>query len=277
VMNPGPPRQVMTASDALGLVHQLEQQLTVYRDDSELMQINRQAADGPRPVEAGLFELLQQCRRWADETGGAFDPTTGPLIRLWRDCRAGGRIPTPAEEEQVLECVGIGRIGFDEREQSDHFPGPGFAFDPGAVGKGYAIDRAAAHLRREGMENFLVHGGHSSLYAAGDHAGHEGWPVGIRNPLFTQERYATLLLKDRGMSTSGSNIQYFRHGGRRYGHILDPRPGWPAHSPDADETSRHARCDDLPLSSRGRNRKTSDGSEGSNSGEPGHKEGTASE
>src|SRR5690606_23919953 len=108
VMNPGPPRQVMIASDALDMVHQLEQQLTVYRDDSELMQINRQAADGPQPVEAGLFELLQQCRRWCDETGGAFDPTAGPLIRLWRDCRAGGRIPTPAEVEQVLECVGIG-------------------------------------------------------------------------------------------------------------------------------------------------------------------------
>lgn len=232
VMNPGPPRQVMIASDALDMVHQLEQQLTVYRDDSELMQINRQAADGPQPVEAGLFELLQQCRRWCDETGGAFDPTAGPLIRLWRDCRAGGRIPTPAEVEQVLECVGIGRVEFDQRQQSVRFPSPGFAFDLGAVGKGYAIDRAAVHLRREGLENFLVHGGHSSLYAAGDHAGHEGWPVGIRNPLFTQERYATLLLKDRGMSTSGSNIQYFRHGGRRYGHILDPRTGWPAHSPE---------------------------------------------
>src|SRR5690606_16494214 len=277
VMNPGAARQVMTASDALDIVHQLEEQLTVYRDDSELMRINRQAADGPQPVEAGLFELLLQCRNWCEETGGAFDPTSGPLIALWRDCRAAGGIPSPAEVEQRLKCVGIGQVEFDEQAQSVHFPRPGFAFDLGAVGKGYAIDRAAAHLRREGMEDFLVHGGHSSLYAAGNHAGHAGWPVGIRNPLFTQERYATLLLKDRGMSTSGSNIQYFRHSGRRYAHILDPRTGWPAHSPDADETSRHAGCDDLPLSSRGRNRKTSDGSEGSSSGEPGHKEGTASE
>jgi FAD:protein FMN transferase len=240
VMNPGVARQVMTASDALDIVHRLEEQLSVYRDDSELMGINRHAADAPQTVESGLFELLLQCRRWCEQTGGAFDPTSGPLIRLWRDCRVAGRVPTPAEVGQVLEQVGIQGVEFDEEQQTLRFRRAGFAFDLGAVGKGYAIDRAAAHLRREGLEDFLVHGGHSSLYAAGDHAGHQGWPVGIRNPLFTGERYATLLLKDQGMSTSGSNIQYFRHGGRRYGHILDPRTGWPAHSPDVEQGRSHA-------------------------------------
>jgi len=66
------------------------------------------------------------------------------------------------------------------------------------------------------------------MIARGDHYGQGGWPVGIRNPLFTDRRFATLLLRDGSMSTSGSNIQYFRHAGRRYGHILDPRTGWPA-------------------------------------------------
>jgi FAD:protein FMN transferase len=277
VMNPGVARQVMTASDALDIVHQLEDQLTVYRDDSELMRINRNAGDAPQPVESGLFQLLLQCRRWRDETDGAFDPTSGPLIQLWRDCRTAGRIPTPVEIRQVLERVGIERVEFDEQAQSVRFPRSGFAFDLGAVGKGYAIDQAAAHLRREGLEDFLVHGGHSSLYAAGDHAGHDGWPVGIRNPLFTEERYATLLLKDRGMSTSGSNIQYFRHSGRRYGHILDPRTGWPAHSPDLEQGSGHAPRDVPPLSGRSRSRKTSDGPGEPNSCESGYKQRAASE
>jgi thiamine biosynthesis lipoprotein len=108
------------------------------------------------------------------------------------------------------------------------FPADGFRLDLGAVGKGYAADCAAAELRARGVCDFLIHGGFSSLYAAGEHASQEGWPVGLKNPLFTAETYATVLLRDCGLSTSGSNIQYFRHAGRRYGHILDPRTGWPS-------------------------------------------------
>ena len=234
VMNPGPPRQVMTASDALDMVHSLEDQLTVYRDESEVMRINREAGNGPVTVEPNLFNLLRQCREWAKQTCGAFDPTAGPLIRLWRDRRADGRIPTAEEIAETLTRVGIDRVEFDPHGQTIRFPTAGFAFDLGGVGKGYALDRAADHLRREDVADFLIHGGHSSLYARGDHAGQGGWPIGLRNPLFTEERYATLLLQDQGMSTSGSNIQFFRHQGRRYGHLLDPRTGWPAHSPDAE-------------------------------------------
>jgi thiamine biosynthesis lipoprotein len=228
IMNPGPPRQVMVASDALDLVHELEDQMTVFRDDSELQRINVAAHDAPQPVETELFQLLLRCRDWARDTGGAFDPTSGPLIRLWRMCREQGRIPTGEETCEAIDRVGIGRVEFDERVQTVSFPGRGFQFDLGAVGKGYAVDRAAARLRQEGIADFLVHGGRSSLLAAGDHYGQGGWPVGLKNPLFTQQRYATVLVSDCGLSTSGSNIQYFRHAGRRYGHILDPRSGWPA-------------------------------------------------
>ncbi|HVV99773.1 MAG TPA: FAD:protein FMN transferase, partial [Planctomycetaceae bacterium] len=73
----------------------------------------------------------------------------------------------------------------------------------------------------------LLHGGHSSVLARGGHAGHAGWPIGVRNPNFPDRQLATLLLSGQGMSTSGSGVQYFRFGGRRYGHLLDPRTGWP--------------------------------------------------
>ena len=69
--------------------------------------------------------------------------------------------------------------------------------------------------------------GQSSLLARGKHNGLAGWPVGIGNPLFTGKRLGTILLADKAMATSGSNIQYFRHQGEKYGHILDPRTGWP--------------------------------------------------
>jgi thiamine biosynthesis lipoprotein len=236
VMNPGPPRQVMVASDALDLVHALEDQLTVYRADSELMRINLSAHDDWQPVESELFDLLQCCRSWSEQTGGAFDATTGAIIRLWRGCRQGGRIPSQEEITDAMQHTGIHRVLFDEAARAVRFTATGCEFDLGAVGKGFAVDQAAQLLQREGIGDFLVHGGQSSLFAAGDHNRQGGWPIGIRNPLFTEQRYATILLNDAGMSTSGSNIQYFRHAGKRYGHILDPRTGWPAHSPDTGGT-----------------------------------------
>jgi thiamine biosynthesis lipoprotein len=86
-------------------------------------------------------------------------------------------------------------------------------------------------LRQAGIENFLVHGGQSSILAAGSRAvggrGKEGWTVALRHPLRPDKRMAEIRLHDRALGTSGSGVQFFHYKGRRYGHVLDPRTGWP--------------------------------------------------
>jgi thiamine biosynthesis lipoprotein len=228
VINPGPPEQVMAASHAFDVVHRVEHLLTVYRDDSDIAKINAHAAETPQQVEESLYSFLTWCRDCSTGTSGAFDPASRPLIQLWRDCRLANRIPSEEEIQQGLAVCGISRIEFDDARRTVRFPKPGFAFDFGAAGKGWAVDRAAQDLRSRGVTDFLIHGGHSSVFASGDHVGQGGWPVGLRNPLFLDEPYATVLLSDEALGTSGSNVQYFRYEGRRYGHILDPRTGWPA-------------------------------------------------
>ena len=260
VLDPGPHDRVLHASEALDEVHRIEGMLTVYRDDSGVARLNREASQTPCAVTPELFAFLEQCRRLYDATNHAFDPAAQALILLWRDCRAAGRVPSDEEIETALQSCGMEhvRLERDENgsvvrdrspEQADSpqivrdggpelregeatgrvsFEVPGLGLNFGAIGKGYAIDRAAASLHRHEITNYLVHGGHSSLYASGEHDTQPGWPVGLKNPLFTDDSYLLLLLRDQALATSGSNIQFFRHSGKRYGHILDPRNGRPA-------------------------------------------------
>ena len=226
ILNGTSQEHVWCASAALDLISALEEQLSVYQSDSEISRLNRTAAENRVVVEQGLYQLLRLGKQIADDTSGAFDLTSDPLIQLWRECRSAERIPSESEVNKQLDHVGMDRVQLDENSSSVRFSESGVRVNLGGIGKGYALDRAATSLMEDGPQDFLLHGGHSSLLARGVHQGH-GWPVGIGNPLFTDRRLGTLLLRDQAMATSGSNIQYFRVRGQRYGHILDPRSGWP--------------------------------------------------
>jgi len=101
----------------------------------------------------------------------------------------------------------------------------------GSIGKGYALDRCGELLAAAGINDFLLHGGSSSVLARGSHGARqpgEGWSVGVRDPLRPRRRLGQLIVKDRALATSGAAAQFFMHDLRRYGHILDPRSGQPA-------------------------------------------------
>ena len=231
MLNPtGPSEQVEAASEALDLVHQLEQLMSVYRQDTQLSLVNRTAAEEPVPVDAELFSLLNRAREISEQTAGAFDPAAGALVSLWRWCRQAGRIPTNDEVATTLACCGVKHVQWDESTSSLRFDRPGIEVNLGAIGKGHAVDRAGEVLLARGIGDWLVHGGRSSVLAHGRHAELDGWPVGLRNPLLPDKPFATLLLQDEALGTSGTAVQWFRHEGKRYGHILDPRTGWPVES-----------------------------------------------
>ena len=228
MLNPdGPDTQIESASAALELIHELEQLMSVYREDAQLATINRTAATAAVEVDPELFSLLLRAEWIASLTDGAFDPVAGALVALWRRCRHENRLPTADEIEAALASSGVQHVDFDDASRTVWFDRSGVEFNLGAIGKGHAVDRAGELLLERGVSNWLVHGGRSSVRAQGTHAGHDGWPVGLRNPLLPDKPFGTLLLKDAALSTSGTAVQWFRHEGKRYGHILDPRTGWP--------------------------------------------------
>ena len=123
-------------------------------------------------------------------------------------------------------------VELDAAGRRVRFTRPGVEINPGAIGKGWAIDAAMSRLRDAGVHSALVHGGQSSVRAAGIQGpatpGRRGWRVGLAHPLRPGRRLATFTLVDRAIGTSGSGTQFFIDRGRRLGHILDPRTGRPA-------------------------------------------------
>ena len=220
------------AVDALDLVEQIETRITVYRDASELVRLNALAAQGWQSVSPDLFALLLRARDLASRTGGAFDCASGALTRAWGFLERRGRTPGPEELAAARACSGLGLVEFDEGARRVRFTRPGVELNLGAIGKGWAIDRAVALLRMAGVPSGLVHGGQSSVRAVGVQGpalpGRRGWPVGLRHPLRPAQRLATITLDDRALGTSGSGTQFFVDRGRKLGHILDPRTGEPA-------------------------------------------------
>ncbi len=219
----------VAAMAALDLIDQLEAQLTVYRETSELIELNRRAASQPVDVEPGLFELLELADTAHRATAGAHDLTSGPLSRIWGFHTRQGRLPQPAELQQALARVGWARlVTLDHNRHRIAFAREGVEINVNSIGKGYALDRAADLLAQAGVEDFLFHGGRSSLIARGHRHGTRGWYAGLRHPLNPRARFALFCLRNEALSTSGSATQFFTHRGKRYGHIIDPRTGWPA-------------------------------------------------
>jgi thiamine biosynthesis lipoprotein len=216
--------------EAFDRIEQLEEQLSVYREQSEISHVNRVAAFAPVVVEAGLFGLLEQALRIHEESRGAFDITASPLSRAWGFFRRAGKLPSNEELDKARALVGSQFVVLDQECRSVRFEKPGIELSLNSIGKGYALDRAADLLFCHGVSDFMFHGGQSSVLAAGAHAAtpERGWTIGLQHPLRPELRLAEFFLRDEALATSGTGRQHFHFQGRRYGHILDPRTGMPA-------------------------------------------------
>ena len=219
------------AIEALDLIETLEAQLTVYRDSSEVSQLNRNGFTELVVVEPQLFELIQRSVSLFHATNGAFDITSGPLIQLWDKLRTNGEMPKPQRIKEVLQLVDSNLIQLDPLNHTVRLSVAGVSIDFGGIGKGYALDRCADFMTTVGIESFLVHGGSSSILARGTRLSgttDEGWTVGIRHPLRADRRLLELQLCHRAVGTSGAGTKQFYHQGKRYGHVIDPRTGYPS-------------------------------------------------
>jgi thiamine biosynthesis lipoprotein len=221
------PSGLSIARRALAEVDIHEQQLTIFKETSEVSHINRNAALRPVPVPPSLFTLLLLCQELTRETQGAFDITSGPLSDCWGFSKRAGRVPQAHEIEAARSVVGADLVLLDRAAQTVRFQRPGVRLNLGSIGKGYAIDCIAGSMQ-PGVRAALLSAGSSSLRAIGTGNHRAGWTVGVRHPSRPGKRLAVLRMRDCAMATSGCEEQFVEHNGVRYGHVIDPRSGQPA-------------------------------------------------
>jgi len=214
-------------AESLEEVERIDRLMSHYRPASPLSRLNREAADGPVAVEPELFDFIATCLRWSRESDGAFDVTVGPLMKAWGFFQDEGRVPDAPTLAAARAAVGYRHVRLDESARTVRFDRPGVELDLGGIGKGYAVDRVVALLRRRGVSSALVNLGGSSVYGFGVPPGRRAWSVAVQDPTDPGKAALTVDLRDRALSVAGGTTRFFERDGVRYSHIMDPRTGGP--------------------------------------------------
>jgi thiamine biosynthesis lipoprotein len=216
-----PARQAARA--AFARIAALDACMSDYRPTSELMRLCARAGGDPVPVSADLFFVLSRAQEVSARSGGAFDVTVGPVVRLWRLSRRTQKLPDPEKLARARALVGYQNVRLDARQRTVQLLKPGMQLDLGGIAKGYAADEALAVLKKHGLRRALVAAG-GDIAVSGPPPGAKGWDIAIA-PLAKEEKPPHLLLHDAGVSTSGDAEQYVEIEGQRYSHVVDPRTG----------------------------------------------------
>jgi FAD:protein FMN transferase len=197
--------------------------LSNYKPDSALSNLNRSAHFHTEKVSPDLYRVIDQSMQFSRLSGGKFDISVAPLVDLWKAALRGEGMPTRARLDDVRGCVGYEKIELTPPDQIS-FRSSCLQLDLGAIGKGYAVDRAAEVLRSLGIRNALINAGGSTILAMGSPPNHTAWLVHLRDP--SNKIDPQVMLKDESVSTSEQTAPSLL-GNDSSGHIIDPDTGVP--------------------------------------------------
>jgi thiamine biosynthesis lipoprotein len=218
---------------AISELRAVEDRLTRFRSESDVGRANRAPAGTGVPVNAETATALQEAIRWANLTGGRFDPCLARAILMW-DVGSRQDPPPPSAvgrfaDRRLHRYLELETPDAQGGTASIRLHHPDAGIDLGGIGKGIGVDRAIDALRRSGVTDALVNVG-GDLYALGRSEDDDPWKIGVRSPADPTRLATTLEVSDQAVATSGDYVQYFEHGGRRYHHLLDPETGEPRRS-----------------------------------------------
>ncbi len=207
-------------------IDRLEAMISSWRPTSETSAVNRGAGREPVVVSPELFGLVRRSLKLSRLTDGAFDITFAGVGKLWDFKSRSPAVPAPEAISAALSHVGFEKISLDPTRHSIYLDDPAARIGFGAIGKGYAANRAVRVLQAHGIEGGVVNAG-GDLVAFGTREDGTPWDIGIAHPRRRDEIFARLPVSGLAVVTSGDYESFFFLDGKRYAHILDPRTGYP--------------------------------------------------
>ncbi len=201
----------------------LDDLLSNYKPDSPLSKLNRSAHFHEEEVPRDLYRVIEQAVQFSILSGGKFDITIAPLVNLWKAALGGENIPSQVQQENARACVGYEKIELIPPDRIS-FRSPCLQLDLGAIGKGYAVDRAADVLHSLGIRDALINAGGSTILGMGSPPNQKGWLVHLRDP--SNQVDPQVMLSDDSVSTSEQTAPSLL-GKHSAGHIVDPETGTP--------------------------------------------------
>lgn len=205
-------------------VAEFEARYSRFLPDSLVSLINQSAGKNWVELDEEADRLLALCHELFFLTRGAFDPTAMPLIKLWNWKSTPPVIPSDADIQATKQIVGWNKV--QRRKGSIYLPREGMSIDLGGIGKEYAVDRVMQIAAQHGLANVLVDFG-QDLFMRGTPPSKPAWHIGLEDPAQPGKCWVSLAVRDRAVATSGDYLRNFQINGRRYGHIIDPRTGYP--------------------------------------------------
>lgn len=221
------PARAAAIDEAFASMVEVDRLMSNYKPDSELTRVNTDAAVRPVPVSPPLWSVLEAAARVSRASGGAFDITVGPAVRLWGFHDKKPHVPSESELARIRPLVGYDNVLLDAATHSVRFRRPGVEIDLGGIAKGFAVELAGRVLERRGFAGVVDAGGNQ--YLVGHPANHPAWQVGIADPDAPTRLLGTLAVEGGAVSTSGGYHNYFTANGHTYGHLIDPRTLLPGH------------------------------------------------
>jgi len=216
------------AQDAVfSRLQEIENRMSANREGTEIYQVNQAAGKEPVRVSPDTLFVVRKALEYAKLSDGAFDPTIGPIVKLWNIGMEGERIPEDSEIAAALPLVDWRSVAVDERASTVFLSRRGMRMDLGAIAKGYAADETARLLLAHKVRAAIVDlGGNILVY--GKKANGSPWRVGVQHPFNDRGDYLGIVNMSGGtVVTSGVYERYFERDGKRYHHILDTRTGRP--------------------------------------------------
>jgi thiamine biosynthesis lipoprotein len=208
-------------------ISQLGVELSSYAIEGEIYRINKNAGIAGVRVSPKVYFMVKKALEIARESDSAFEPTIGPLVDIWNFKDFKNFPPQKETVEKARELVNWRNVQLEEGRI--FLRRKGMKLQLSGIAKGYGIDLIAEFLRKTGIKNFMVEIG-GEVYCAGSGPSGEGWRIGIRDPLSRERLAAELDITDLGVATSGNYENYITWFGKKYGHIIDPRTGYPVNN-----------------------------------------------